>query len=91
MHTVTTVTNNKMQTATTVTNNKVHTVTTVTNNKVHTVTTVTNNKVQTVKTVTNNQPDIRIRDNEKKNMCVNRCYNFWDRNAIKKEVEKILK
>jgi hypothetical protein len=35
-----------------------------------------NQQVQTDTTIPNNEPNIMIRDNEKKNMSVNRCCNF---------------
>jgi len=50
-----------------------------------------NNKVQTVRTIPNNEPDITIRDNEKRTCMLIDVAISGDRNVIKKEAEKILK
>jgi hypothetical protein len=41
------------------------------------VTTLWNKQVQTDRTISSSKPDIIIRDNEKRNICTNRCCNFW--------------
>jgi len=55
------------------------------------VTIVWNQQVQTDRTIPNNKPDIIIRDNEKGTCMLIDVAISGDRNAIKKEPEKILK
>ena len=47
--------------------------------------------MKTDRTILKNKPDIIIYGNEKKNVYINRCCNFRDRNVIKREAEAILK
>ena len=55
------------------------------------VTILWNQQVQTDRTIPNNKPDIIIRDNEKGTCMLIDAAISGDRNAIKKEAEKILK
>jgi hypothetical protein len=55
------------------------------------VTILCNQQVQTDRTIPNNKPDIIIRDNEKGTCILIDVAISGDRNAIKKEAEKILK